>query len=201
MKRCCKCGASKPLMDYWFDAKKNRHNPRCRTCQAADRASWKARNSDRVKQTNRAWQLANPERVKATQDRWKAKNPGIAAQRMREWRLANLERHRGTCRRNDQRMKDACYEAYGGYRCACCGESHPQFLTIDHINNDGAAHRKDVNNGLRRGGGKKIYTWLISNNFPAGFQILCMNCNWGKARNGGICPHRGAQTERATAHD
>jgi hypothetical protein len=25
--------------------------------------------------------------------------------------------------------------------------------------------------------------------YPEGFQVLCMNCNWGRYRNGGVCPH------------
>lgn len=198
MKKCTLCGIEKPETEYWFNKAKNRIAPECRPCAAKRRAAWKARNAERVKQKNREWQLANPDRVKTAQERWKERNPGIAAQRMREWRLANLERHRETNRRNDKRLKDQCYEAYGGYVCACCGETEPAFLTIDHMNNDGAKHRREIA-GVNRGGGKKVYSWLIANNFPPGFQILCMNCNWGKARNNGICPHKafeGSTTRR-----
>lgn len=74
--------------------------------------------------------------------------------------------------------------AYGGYRCACCGETEPKFLTLDHIFNDGSAHRKKIKN---RGAG--IFKWLKDHSYPADFQILCMNCNHGKALNNGICPH------------
>ena len=28
-----------------------------------------------------------------------------------------------------------------GRACSCCGETEPAFLTIDHVNNDGAEHR------------------------------------------------------------
>jgi hypothetical protein len=31
--------------------------------------------------------------------------------------------------------------------------------------------------------------WLKRNNFPSGYRVLCMNCNHGRKRNGGICPH------------
>lgn len=192
MKKCSKCGENKELTEYWYEARKGKHSPQCRECQAIARKAWKDANAERNRERNRKWQLSNPDRVKAAQERWKARNPGIASQRMREWRLANLERHRENNRRNDRRLKDACYEAYGGYRCACCGETEPKFLTIDHVNNDGAKHRREVV-GLGRGGGKKIYSWLIANNFPSGYQILCMNCNWGKARNGGICPHKASE--------
>lgn len=66
--------------------------------------------------------------------------------------------------------------------CACCGELHVEFLTIDHVNGGGAQHRLVV------GRGNKFYYWLIRNNFPDGFRILCMNCNLSLGRRG-YCPH------------
>lgn len=80
-------------------------------------------------------------------------------------------------------LKDAAYHAYGGYQCTCCSENEPHFLTIDHVNNDGATHRKSLNKD-------GLYRWLEQNSYPSGFQILCMNCNHGKYRNGGVCPHK-----------
>ena len=71
--------------------------------------------------------------------------------------------------------------AYGG-KCACCGEEDYRFLCIDHINNDGAEHRKKIKG--------TIFSWLRKNNYPEGFQVLCWNCNMGKYHNGGICPHK-----------
>lgn len=32
--------------------------------------------------------------------------------------------------------------------------------------------------------------WLKDNKYPKGFQVLCTNCNTGRHRNGGICPHK-----------
>lgn len=88
--------------------------------------------------------------------------------------------------------KDKVFRAYGGYKCVCCGETIPQFLTLDHINNDGAAHRKNIfgNKYQSCGTGAVLYNWVIRNNFPDIFQVLCYNCNCGKAHNGGICPHK-----------
>ncbi len=77
---------------------------------------------------------------------------------------------------------------YGGNppKCACCGEIIYEFLTIDHINNDGREHRKQI----KMVGGTKFYRWLKRNNFPEGFQVLCFNCNCGKEINKGVCPHK-----------
>jgi hypothetical protein len=72
--------------------------------------------------------------------------------------------------------------------CACCGESIYAFLSIDHINGGGSKHLKLIKN-KEQGNSKNLYFWLIKNNFPKGFQVLCFNCNLGRSINKGICPH------------
>lgn len=91
-----------------------------------------------------------------------------------------------------KRDRDAVLAAYGGV-CACCGEHRDVFLSIDHVDGNGAAHRRELAGGKRRAGtGNTIYRWLCKQGFPAGFQILCFNCNFAKHRLG-ECPH---ETER-----
>lgn len=75
---------------------------------------------------------------------------------------------------------------YGPF-CKCCGEDNTRFLTIDHINNDGAKQRKE---NKVTSTGYKYYTWIIKNNYPEDLQILCYNCNCGRQLNSGICPHQ-----------
>lgn len=87
------------------------------------------------------------------------------------------------------RVKDAVFAAYGGYKCACCGETEKAFLTLDHINNDGATNRRKIA-GKRHAAGYWTYDWVVKNGFPSGFQVLCMNCNFGKRMNKGECPHQ-----------
>lgn len=80
--------------------------------------------------------------------------------------------------------------AHYGNACACCGETEPAFLSIDHMNNDGYSRRKaDPSH-------QNLYRWLVKHNFPAEFQTLCMNCQWGKAKHG-ICPHKRQETQCA----
>lgn len=86
------------------------------------------------------------------------------------------------------RLKDKIYEQYGGYICKCCGETNILFLSLDHINNDGADHRREIS-GRRNGSNIAMFHWLIKNNFPPILQVLCHNCNMGKRLNKGICPH------------
>lgn len=104
-----------------------------------------------------------------------------------------VQRERKRSREYWQQLRHEVIMAYGGYVCACCGETEPMFLSIDHVNNDGAAHRRELgecdDNGKGLSGGR-TWKWLRDNNYPDGFQVLCMNCNHGKARNNGICPHK-----------
>ena len=87
-----------------------------------------------------------------------------------------------------KKLKQLVLEHYGE-QCACCGENGPVFLTIDHINEDGAEHRKQLCKNSNSGS-VCFYRWLKKNDFPDGFQTLCYSCNIGKHRNGGICPHQ-----------
>jgi hypothetical protein len=102
------------------------------------------------------------------------------------------EKQKIASRKSIQKAKDACYEAYGGYKCAClhCDVINPKFLILDHINNDGAEHRRELG---PHGNGGSLYGWIIRNNFPPMFQVLCYNCNCGKNVNGGVCPHKDEQ--------
>ena len=65
-------------------------------------------------------------------------------------------------------------------KCSCCGETEYRFLTLDHINGEGKKHRDSIK---KNGGGIFLYRWLFKQNFPEGFQILCMNCNFAKNRH------------------
>ena len=72
-------------------------------------------------------------------------------------------------------IKYAVLSHYGGGTCACvkCGYDDIRALSIDHIEGNGATHKKQARYG-------SIYPWLSENSFPEGFQTLCMNCQWVK---------------------
>lgn len=113
--------------------------------------------------------------------------------RIQSFRDANREHVRKIGRKcGDKRrplFRTMVFEAYGGFRCACCGETERKFLTLDHINNDGAQDRIKIA-GKRTAAGFPTYQYLIRNGFPPGYQVLCMNCNYGKRMNKGVCPHK-----------
>jgi hypothetical protein len=73
-------------------------------------------------------------------------------------------------------------------RCQClgCHTTDICFLQVDHIDGKGHSHRIGVNRAV----GKALWLWIIKNNFPQGFQILCSNCNYAK-KCGPCCPMTG----------
>lgn len=97
-------------------------------------------------------------------------------------------RYNAGCRRRRQELKMQAFRAYGGPHCACCGESHVEFLSIDHING-----REGVPRNARHRKGEGLYRWLKKHGWPPGFRVLCMNCNFALGHSG-YCPH---EQERA----
>jgi hypothetical protein len=137
---------------------------------------------------------------KKTQDRVKerlATEPGFREQynvrknkERRERYAEKAEARQKILDRNNaaaRALRDRVLAAYGGPKCACpyCKDGDIlDFLTIDHIENDGAAHRRMIGKG-----GAPTYRWLVRQGFPPGYQVLCWNCNRSKHANGGVCAH------------
>jgi len=173
MRVCKKCGKEKSLNDFEI-TNKERNNRRweCRDC---------------VKKRLQAWYVKSKKHIREYYASEKGtKTREAARKRVKEWQKGpGKERHNENCMHNYYKNQNDVIMVYGGYKCACCGETEPLFLTIDHINNDGNKHRKEISSG------DGLYKWLKKHNYPEGFQVLCMNCNHGKRRNGGICPHKG----------
>lgn len=88
-------------------------------------------------------------------------------------------------RESNFRLKIETFEAYGGSTCRCCGNAELEALTLDHVNGGGEADRRTRNTTS----GSNFYRVLRQGGYPSGFQVLCFNCNCGRARNGGVCPH------------
>jgi hypothetical protein len=108
-------------------------------------------------------------------DQARARRAAMSLEAKEEKRL----RDRRRLQERNIRLRDEVYVAYG-LSCSCCGETELAFLTIDHVN--GRTPEDD-----KRGAG--LYRLLIDLGFPDDYRLLCFNCNSGRERNGGICPH------------
>lgn len=99
-----------------------------------------------------------------------------------------LERRRAFRRTQAHALRDEFLMEYGG-KCACCGERDIAFLTLDHVNRDGAKHRKGLGLGAGRSSTLEVYRDIKRRGWPKdSYRILCMNCNWA-TRSGAPCPH------------
>lgn len=83
------------------------------------------------------------------------------------------------------KLRKGILERFGS-ACRCCGERRPEFLTLDHIFNDGKAERGNSRNSYA------LYRKLLKRKtISRRHQLLCWNCNEAKAHYG-RCPHQAA---------
>ena len=133
------------------------------------------KNKDRIKEKERIWRIKNQDKINTRRKLWREKNHQL----YRIWELKYYQKNkeRINARRRVYwgkwskiwRAKVVAHYSNNTNKCMKCGISVAEFLTIDHINGGGREHRKQ-----HRG---QICRWLISHNFPSGYQILCFNCN------------------------
>jgi len=128
----------------------------------------------------------------AYQRRWRNKN----RQRFREIQRKSEMRRTYNDRKEKmnawrkqyfQKLRLAVLVKYGGKtpKCACCGESHIEFLTIDHMGGGGSKHRIKLRN-ISFG----IYGFLNRTKYrPDLYQVLCYNCNCVQKKYP-VCPHK-----------
>jgi len=128
--------------------------------------------------------------------KWLETEKGIAYKKrhkeyMKEWRKKNRQSKLEARKQSNKKIRLEVLSHYSDPpRCNCCGETEYLFLHIDHINGDGAKHRKLMSKEFgRKAGGNDLVYWLKKHDYPEGFQILCANCNLGK-RLSKFCPHQ-----------
>ena len=135
----------------------------------------------------RLWALNNPEKVIKSKSDWDNKN---RKEYQRIYMRKNLWKYRERiqAKRKEDRLIVLNHYSNNLLQCNCCNTKVIEFLAIDHINGGGSQHRK-----IHKG---NIYRWLIKNNFPEGYQILCHNCNQAKGYYG-ECPHKIKEKQNA----
>lgn len=159
MKICTKCKKEKKDIMFWKN--KSNKDGLCRQCK--DCIKKYAKTPEQKKRNNQY-----------TKNWWKNASPEVKERRIIRNRLYY------------QRIRNEVLQFYGN-KCACCKEIEKEFLTLDHINNDGNKHRKKI--GIKKGGDtKRLYEWARKNKYPKMLQILCFNCNIAKYKKG-KCPH------------
>jgi hypothetical protein len=178
---CSDC-TTKLTDDNWYPSLKKIGRKICKLCNSA---------------RNTAWRKAHPERASQHTKKYYWQNPEPRRQKRREYFNAHREYERARGAAYDRQLKDDLIAAYGG-QCACCGDKHREFLTIDHINGDGKPHRAAVSNGRTN---RRLYLWFKRNAYPKdGYRLLCMNCNFSFGHCG-YCPHQTTPTSSEPSVD
>lgn len=119
----------------------------------------------------------------------------IERERRKEWLKSNVEKVKGYakksyCAHREQRLQErrdyrirlklellTHYGVSGRAECCWpeCGITDMDMLTLDHINDNGAEHRKQLSSSSHT-----LYSFVKKNNFPPDFQTLCHNHQWKK---------------------
>lgn len=129
------------------------------------------------------WRAGNREHSRKYAVTWRKK---LIAEMAPDELAAFRKAERDKTKRLNAALKNEVFEAYGGWKCNCCGETERSFLSIDHMQNNGSKLRRE---GVH-GHSTQFYRWLKKSGFPSDFQVLCMNCQFGKRMNRGVCPHQ-----------
>lgn len=138
------------------------------------------RNRERVLAGNKASHLRHREQRLVTDRARYWANHEVEKQERRDNRLKHRETILERERAKRRQLRLLAFAAYGGAQCQCCGETHVEFLGIDHVDGGGTRHRSTI--------AKYFYRWLQDQGYPPGFRVLCHNCNMARGFYG-HCPH------------
>ena len=151
-RKCNTCGEIKPL-DQFFKRDKISYFNRCKECEG---------------KYQREYYRSLRKRGICTRCR-KRKTTSTAA--CDECRIET----RRLSREYNANVREEVLKAYGG-RCAKCGETRLEVLTLDHIDGQGNEHRRRVKQN-------NMNYLLRAEGFPPGIQVLCGNCHLIKSRD------------------
>jgi len=161
----------------------------CVRCGAIDRYPRSGACRPCSRESQRRGIAADPDKHRALNRASYLRHRRVRIARVKEY-IARIPRERKAqwCATSRYRLRAEFLSVYG-CACRCCDETEPAFLTLDHINNDGAAHKRAVS-PKATGAGDRLLNDLKRRGWPRdGYRVLCANCNFGRARRGGVCPH------------
>lgn len=182
MKKCYKCQQSLSFERF----SKNKSKPdglatECKDCK---------------KTQDKLYSEKNVEKLKLNKQKYYLNNRDVIIEKSCKYAKDNPIRHneKGKIAKEKNKFKVFSHYCQGDIKCQYCNQNDIDVLSIDHVNGDGAEHRKKINSK----GGNNFHRWLKKNNFPDGFQILCFNCNF-KKRNQELKPNNPTHLQNVRA--
>ena len=92
--------------------------------------------------------------------------------RIKQWQQSNPDKMTAASARKNAKLKREVFDKYGG-ACIVCKTAELEFLTIDHVRDNGNLHRQTLS-------GPKFYRHLRDTPVSAEYQVLCWNHNYAK---------------------
>jgi len=129
-KTCNKCGATKPLDDFYkMSGMRDGHRNDCKACSLAAASARHRANPGPARERAIRWQRENRDRYRARLKRWREDDP---AKKKRIDRESHLKRKYGITQADYDRMLEA-----QGFGCGICGDIRPGGKTF-HVDHDHA---------------------------------------------------------------
>lgn len=176
-KICKKCRFKKDVKDFHKNiSSKDKLSYWCKLCNRILYKEYYQINFEKIKNNLKEYNKTHQKQLKL----YRLKNKEKINQTRKKWYVIHRKERLLYNKKYNVRIRNTILNHYGN-KCTCCNETRREFLTIDHINNDGNIQRKKIGNS-------RFYTWIIQQNFPKDLQILCCNCNFAKGFYG-CCPH------------
>jgi hypothetical protein len=180
------------------DIEKKRANEKKYREKNRDKINQKSRerrlkNPVKFREYQKKWQKNNKDKVKESQKKYYHNNKETRKQNSKKWEVENRERYLKRAKTYNITHKEDKQLWHQQRRlsilthyslkiskskipiCANCESNDIDFLHIDHI-----IGRKNTDEPKHLRGGSGLIGYLIKNNYPKNYQVLCGNCNWLK---------------------
>ena len=161
VKFCKDCNISLTKTN-WPEYRQNNNFYVCNSCVKTRHRFWYKKNIVRIRRLCRNYYSKNKNRILVKNEQWRRRN-------LQKWSKMTSENH--------QRLRLDTMKHYSpNLVCQKCGFGDIRALSFDHIK--GGGNKQSKNTGR---GSYNLCRWLKKKDYPKGYQILCMNCNFIKA--------------------
>src|SRR6266487_243530 len=137
--------------DNWSPSYERGGSYLCRACAVKRTQKYEASRKEARRAYLAAYYIRNKERILQRQKEWQRTHQPQMRETARRYHSNHFEARNAKTMANYRKVREEVLQAYG-HACVCCGETRGEFLAIDHVNNDGAVHRREIG-----GSGKQIY--------------------------------------------
>lgn len=187
---CAQCRSEKDLDDFYKNSvKANGHDAKCKECRkgkskeyrgihaksiAKKRKEKYADNREEILVRKHAYYAKNRDKLLSEKTKYWKKNKTKIKERVTSWRSKNHSILKDKAKSYRSSISEAVLLLLGP-TCKFCGETEKEFLTVDHIDDDGNSERQYGSIGWKR----RILDGVFDS---SKYRVLCQNCNLGRYR-------------------